>query len=79
MTLRGTINGGAVVLDQPAPWPEGTRVEVLVKAVEGGGQDQARGKSTLTRRLLKHAGTVPGLPADMAAQHDHYIHGSAKR
>jgi hypothetical protein len=33
----------------------------------------------LSRRLLKHAGTVPGLPADMARQHDHYIHGSPKR
>ena len=25
--------------------------------------------------MLKHAGTVPDLPADMAEQHDHYIHG----
>lgn len=78
MTLQGTINCGAIVLDQPAPWPEGTRVEVLLKVVEAQPQQNDR-KPTLSRRLLKHAGTVPGLPADMARQHDHYIHGSPKR
>ncbi|HZK80344.1 MAG TPA: hypothetical protein VFC46_04735 [Humisphaera sp.] len=72
MTFQGTLNGGVVVLDQPAPWPEGTRVEVVIKAVE----DK---KPTLSARLLKHAGTVPDLPADMAEQHDHYIHGTPKR
>ena len=77
MTLQGTINSGAIVLDQPAPWPEGTRVEVLLKVVEP--REQEERKPTLSRRLLKHAGTVPGLPADMAEQHDHYIHGSPKR
>jgi len=72
MTLQGTLNSGTIVLDQPAPWPEGTRVEVVVKALE-------EKKPTLAERLLKRAGTVPGLPADMAEQHDHYIHGTPKR
>ena len=34
MTLHGTLNKGLVVLDQPAPWPEGTRVEVIVQTRE---------------------------------------------
>jgi hypothetical protein len=69
MTLHGTLNKGIVVLDQPAPWPEGTRVEV-----------QTAGKTlSLAEKLLRHAGTVPDLPADMAEQHDHYIHGTPKR
>ena len=81
MTLQGTINSGAtIVLDQPAPWPEGTRVEVLLKVVvDAGAQGRQPGGRGLSKRLLKHAGTVPGLPADLAAEHDHYIHGSPKR
>lgn len=72
MTLRGTLNNGIVVLDQPAPFPDGTRVEVIVNTA-------AEKKPTLSERLLKHAGTVPDLPADMAEQHDHYIHGTPKK
>jgi hypothetical protein len=71
MTLHGTLNGSVVVLDQPAPWAEGTRVEVVNR--------EAEKEPTLSERLLKHAGTVPDLSADMAEQHDHYIHGTPKR
>jgi hypothetical protein len=72
MIRHGTLNKGIVVLDEPASWPEGTRVEVIVPA-------GAAKKPTLSERLLRHAGTVPDLPPDMAEQHDHYIHGTAKR
>jgi hypothetical protein len=72
MSLDGTVVNGVIVLDDQEKLPEGTRVEVVVKpAVEK--------KPTLSERLLKHAGTVPDLPADMAEQHDHYIHGTPKR
>jgi hypothetical protein len=71
MTLCGTLNKGMVVLDQPAPWPDGTRVEVVVHVPEK--------KLALAEKMLRHAGTVPDLPADMAEQHDHYIHGTPKR
>jgi hypothetical protein len=76
MTVQGTVNSGVIVLDQPAPWPEGTRVEILLKVVETQEPDR---KPTLSQRLLKHAGTVPDLPSDMAEQHDHYIHKTPKR
>jgi hypothetical protein len=33
----------------------------------------------LRERLLKLAGTVDDLPADMARNHDHYIHGAPKQ
>ena len=29
--------------------------------------------------LLEVAGSVPGLPADYAQNHDHYLHGASKR
>jgi hypothetical protein len=72
MALHGTLTNGTIVLDQALPLPEGTRVEVVVTPIE----DK---KPTLSERLLKHAGTVPDLPSDMAEQHDHYIHGTARR
>jgi mRNA-degrading endonuclease RelE of RelBE toxin-antitoxin system len=31
------------------------------------------------RRLKKFAGAVRGLPADMAENHDHYLHGRPKK
>ncbi len=71
MTLHGTLNNGIVVLDRAAPWPEGTRVAVVLQTAEK--------KLTLAEKMLRHAGTVPDLPADMAEQHDHYIHGAPKR
>ena len=72
MVLEGTLTNGVVVLDQPSSMPDGTRVAVLVK------DSDAEGEPTLLG-LLKLAGTAKNLPADFAAQHDHYIHGTPKR
>ena len=72
MTIQGTLHNGTIVLDGPLPLPDGTRVEVVVNPV-------VQKHPTLAERLLKHAGTVPDLPPDMAEQHDHYIHGTPKR
>jgi hypothetical protein len=33
----------------------------------------------LREALLKAAGTCEGLPADYAAEHDHYLYGTPKR
>ena len=72
MQLEGTVQNGVVVLDNGHHLPEGTRVEVIVR-------EASAKKSTLRERLLKLAGTVDDLPADMARNHDHYIHGVPKR
>ena len=72
MTLEGTMNNGVLVLDNGVQLPDGTRVEVVVKA-------QAKAASPLGEALLKLAGAAVGLPEDMAEQHDHYIHGTPKR
>jgi hypothetical protein len=34
---------------------------------------------TLAERLKSVIGTAQGLPSDLAAQHDHYLHGLPKR
>ena len=71
MILTGTTRDGVVVLDEGQTLPDGIKVQVLAPSGER--------KPTLAERLLRHAGTVPDLPADMAENHDHYAHGASKR
>jgi hypothetical protein len=78
MTLRGRIERGVVVLEDPKALPEGTVVEVspvetAPQAVEG---EKQPSWGEVFDDLI---GTVEGLPADFAQNHDHYIHGTPKR
>jgi hypothetical protein len=36
----------------------------------------AKSGLSLREKLLRHAGTVPNLPPDLAEHHDHYLYGS---
>jgi hypothetical protein len=72
MSFEGKVENGIIVLDNGQQLPEGARVEVIVR-------DAPAPKATLRDRLLNLAGTVDDLPADMARNHDHYIHGGPKR
>jgi hypothetical protein len=65
----GRVVNGVVVLEDGDALPEGTVVRVTPIQPE----------STLGERLLESAGTVKGLPPDMARNHDHYIHGTSKK
>lgn len=71
MTYRGHVQSGVVVFDGPETPPKGATVEVAVLP--------SRQDGSLRDLLMEFAGTVEGLPSDMAAQHDHYIHGRPKR
>lgn len=71
MGLPGIVQNGVVVFDNGEKLAEGTRVEVFVR-------DEGAKKPALRDRLLQLAGTVDDLPADMARNHDHYIHGAPK-
>ena len=80
MELDGMVRNGVVVVDRPELLPEGGKVKVLVETPDAGaGGAAGAAKPTLATRLLRHAGTVPGLPPDLAEQHDHYIRGTPKR
>ena len=72
MVYRGHIKNGVVVFDDPVTLPEG--VEVQVEAVGNENDIQS-----LREGLLKLAGTVSGLPSDMARNHDHHIHGTPRK
>ena len=78
--FTGTVHQGVVVLDPPASLPEGQAVKIIVEAplaVEAS-SDKAP-TDTVGQRLMKFAGTIEGLPADFALNHDHYLFGAEKR
>ena len=83
MLLEGTVINGTIVLDGGEKLPEGARVEVALKESEACSHEKVpkrpRAASPLGEALMKLAGTAVGLPEDMAAQHDHYLHGTPKR
>ena len=75
MSFEGTVVNGGVVLDAPVPLPDGTRVKLVVEAPTA----PPGAASELGAVLLRHAGKAEGLPADAAAQHDHYLYGTPRR
>ena len=70
MTYRGTVKGGVVVLDGAQLPPDGTVVQVVVDEVP---------LPTWKDVFQDVIGIAPELPEDIAENHDHYIHGTAKR
>jgi hypothetical protein len=71
MNYRGHIENGLVKLDEAVVLPEGTEVRVVPVS--------EKGRPTLAERFKDVIGCVSDLPADMAENHDHYIHGTPKR
>ena len=76
MVYRGKVKDGVVVLEKGAGLPDGTevRVEPFVRD-----ESVAVAGPTLAEQFADVIGTVSDLPSDMAAQHDHYLHGAPKR
>lgn len=73
MTYHGTVKDGRIELDSQANLPEGARVQVELETKQAAGESW----TDLARRYAGCAGD--DLPADLAEQHDHYIHGTPKR
>jgi hypothetical protein len=71
MDLEGVVRNGVIVPDDVASLPEGTRVRIIVAPVET--------QKPFGERFARFKGAVPGLPVDMAEQHDHYRLGTSKR
>lgn len=78
MTYRGTVREGVVVLDEPVRLPDGARVDVSLVEEKAGVPGTDNVPSVLDQ-LKDLAGTVEGLPADIAENHDHYLYGTKKR
>jgi hypothetical protein len=76
MVYHGKVKNGVVVLEKGAGLPDGT--EVRIEPLAQNESIPAEGP-TLAEQFADVIGTVPDLPSDMAAQHDHYLHGAPKR
>jgi len=71
MDLEGVVHNGVIVPDDTTSLPEGTRVRIIPAPPDK--------PKTFGERFAKFKGAVPGLPDDLAAQHDHYRLGTPKR
>ena len=70
MSYTGTVEGGVVKLPPEAGWADGTKVRV---------EPLEEDRRSLVEKLRAMAQSMPAMPADWAAQHDHYLHGTPKR
>jgi len=77
MSFEGIVINGTLVLDNGEQLPDGTRVQVIIR--EQSAPSSSVEATNLGQRLLKFAGIAQGLPSDMAANHDHYLHGLPKK
>ncbi len=81
MTYRGRIAKGVVVLEPGVKLPEGAEVAVLLET--NGAASPGELEPTIGQKLASLARSMEGqpcdLPTDLAAQHDHYLHGLPKR
>lgn len=71
MELEGVVQNAVIVPDDPAVLAEGTRVRITPVSPAG--------PKPLGERFAQFKGAIPGLPADLAEQHDHYRLGTPKR
>ena len=71
MQLQGVVQNGVIVPENGTVLPEGTRVQIIVTPTEE--------PKPFGERFAQFKGSIPGLPADLAKQHDHYRLGTPKR
>lgn len=74
MSAYGVLQSGVIVPEKPLPFPEGSRFRISID------QDKETYDGTgLIADLKQWAGQGSELPADLARNHDHYLHGSEKK
>jgi hypothetical protein len=71
MEIEGIVHNGVIVPDDATTLSEGTRVRITPVPSEK--------PKSFGERYAAFKGAVPGLPADLAAQHEHYRLGTPKR
>jgi hypothetical protein len=71
MELECVVRNGVIVPDDATVLPEGTRVRISPAPQDG--------PRPFGERFAQFKGAVPGLPADLAEQHEHHRLGTPKR
>ena len=81
MVLRGHIENGVVVFNEPVPLPNGTpvNVEPAKPEVEGDDPSSTKGVGYFLRHYQSVIGSVEDLPEDAAQNVDHYLYGHPKK
>ncbi len=80
MTYRGTVRSGVVVLPAGVALPEGAEVVVTMPDASAPDPPAPPGLGDKLAELGRWAESLPtDLPPDLAANHDHYLHGLPKR
>ena len=69
-SIAAHFDGRAIVPDEPLDLPTGQRLRVQIEA------EAASSKPGAFADLLELAADLPDAPADLAAQHDHYLYGT---
>lgn len=72
MQLEGVVHNGVIVPNVPLVLPEGTRVVISPATPETAAKP-------FGERFAEFKGAAPGLPADLARQHEHYRLGTPKQ
>lgn len=78
MTYKGRVANGVIVLEPGAQLREGMDVRVE-PVLDGEGTTQSAAElSQLQQGLLGFSGIIKDGPADLARNHDHYLHGTPR-
>jgi predicted DNA-binding antitoxin AbrB/MazE fold protein len=80
MVIHALYENGVFRPTEPVALPESCPVQLVVRT-EGDVTSPAAAAAPLARIAAKAAEhpANPSLPSDLAAQHDHYLYGTAKR
>lgn len=76
-TVHAVYQDGVFRPSDPVDLPENSQVQITIQSKPSPGQAQ-RTLSYLAR-IAGEFPDNPDLPADLAAQHDHYLYGTPKR
>ena len=74
MSITATVEKDTIRLPEGLHIPDGT--QVVIKTMERSG---SANDDSLARCLLQFAGVADDLPADLASNLDHYVHGHPKQ
>lgn len=69
-SIAAHFDGRFIVPDEPVQLPVGQPLRVRVELAEA---------APRFAELLRFASDLPDAPADLSAQHDHYLYGTPKR
>jgi len=75
VSITATVENDTIKLPPGVHLPVGTEVEVLLP----GGGVSPEGGTTLYERMKDLIGCIKDGPEDLAAEHDHYVHGTPNR